>query len=124
MKQLVRKIFGDEAANNPETVEMYVETQKIAMDEYAKEYHKKQLDTLLGLGRSFELAFDTINCPVRYDSYAQQIFDCKNNLLFQIRGWGHIQYLTNATERQDDIGRMLCAVINKCASVNIMLKQD
>ena len=34
MKEIVRKIFGDEAANDPEIVAFYEDVQKIAMESY------------------------------------------------------------------------------------------
>ena len=42
MKDIVAKIFGKETSEDEEIVEFYEEVQKIAMEEYAVEYHEKQ----------------------------------------------------------------------------------
>ena len=43
MKDIVAKIFGKEASEDQEIVAFYEDVQKIAMEEYAIEYHQKQV---------------------------------------------------------------------------------
>lgn len=60
-----------------------------------------------------ELVLDTIKLPVVYDPESQSVFDADNNQVTDIRGWGRIQYLSQAEERQDAIGEMIANSINK-----------
>lgn len=45
MKEILRKIFGDKIANDKDIVNFYEKVNKIAMEEFAKEYHQKQLSS-------------------------------------------------------------------------------
>ena len=51
--------------------------------------------------------------PLKYDIYGQSILDQDNNKVLDIRGWGHIQYLEDAENIQDNIGEYICNLINK-----------
>ena len=53
-----------------------------------------------------------IKYPVYYDSFGQMIFDKDNNLVCDIRCWGHIQYLTDPEKKQDDMGQFITDAIN------------
>ena len=55
----------------------------------------------------------TFVAPFKYDDYGQMIFDKDNNLVVEIRGWGHIQHLDNPQERQDDIGNLITHLLNE-----------
>ena len=50
--------------------------------------------------------------PLKYDEYGQNILDQDNNLVLNLRGWGHIQYVEEPEKTQDDIGRFICEAIN------------
>ena len=63
-----------------------------------------------------DLARDTISLPVKYDEDGQMIFDNKNNLVCDMRGWGRIQYMDIPEERQDNLGRMIALAINEYLS--------
>lgn len=65
------------------------------------------------LKAKYPLAFDTIKLPVRYDRYGQMIFDAHPNKIIDIRGWGHIQYMDNPEQRQDQIGELICELLNQ-----------
>jgi Cu2+-containing amine oxidase len=62
--------------------------------------------------RKYKFAIDTIMFPVRYEYNTQQIYDKEGNLVCDIRGWGRIQYLSEAEKRQDQIGEMIAELIN------------
>lgn len=56
MKDIVAKVFGKETAEDAEIVAFYEDVQKIAMEEYAIEYHKtkvKNNDVLDLVSKSF-----------------------------------------------------------------------
>ena len=58
----------------------------------------------------------TISFPLKYDDGSQTIFDAKNNMLFQIRGWGRLQYHSEGQEAaaklQDEIGQWVVETLN------------
>ncbi len=60
-----------------------------------------------------ERVFDTILFPVKYDSYGTHILDSNNNKVLDVRGWGRIQKMDNAEERQDEIGEWLALLMNE-----------
>jgi len=64
------------------------------------------------LKEKYPLAIQSINFPVKYDDYGQKIWDSKDNLILDIRGWGRLQYLSEPKERQDQIGKMITEAIN------------
>ena len=51
--------------------------------------------------------------PVRYEPMGQYIFDAKDNVVANIRGWGRIQYLPKPEETQDTIGEYIAQAINE-----------
>ena len=57
MKELVRKIFGDEAAEKPDIVEFYESVQKTAMEEHAIDYAAHYTGHDRGLVQSCYLRF-------------------------------------------------------------------
>lgn len=65
------------------------------------------------LKSKYPLAFDTIKLPVRYDAECTRIFHSDGNMLLDIRGWGHIQYQDNPEQRQDQIGELICELLNQ-----------
>ena len=54
-----------------------------------------------------------IKYPVIYDEFGQKIFDTDSNMICDIRGWGHIQYLDNPEKKQDDMGQFIADAINE-----------
>lgn len=62
--------------------------------------------------KKIEMALDSIRRPVRYDPEGQRVYDCKNETVLQIRGWGRLQYLNLPEERQDAIGELVAKLIN------------
>ena len=57
---------------------------------------------------------DTIKRPVTYDGI-KYIFDADGKMLFEVRGWGWIQYEPNAEERQDKMAQEFCDAFNSLA---------
>lgn len=55
---------------------------------------------------------EAIVFPVYYDPYGQKIFDAKNQMVADVRGWGRIQYMSDAESRQDEIGEFIAYAIN------------
>jgi len=39
--------------------------------------------------------------------------DCAENATTRIRGWGRIQYLPNAEELQDDVGKLIAELLTE-----------
>ncbi len=64
------------------------------------------------LRMKYPLAFDTIKIPLKYDKLGQIIFTADNQMLLDIRGWGYIQYMDQAEERQDQIGEFITELLN------------
>jgi len=63
----------------------------------------------------FALAIDTLSkCgrPFYYDDMSQMIFSKEGKMIIDIRGWGWIQKLDKAQERQDEIGEMFVDFLN------------
>lgn len=64
----------------------------------------------------FPLAVDTLSkCekPFYYDDGSQMIFSKEGKMIIDVRGWGWIQKLDKAQERQDEIGAMFTEFLNK-----------
>lgn len=61
----------------------------------------------------FGLAKETIKFPVHYDERGQTIRDANGLMVCDIRGWGKIQYMKQAEERQDSIGRLIAKLLNE-----------
>lgn len=51
--------------------------------------------------------------PVKYESGGTYIFDADNHMVLMIRGWGRLQYLPEAEEKQDEIGQFVADAINE-----------
>lgn len=51
--------------------------------------------------------------PVRYEPMGQYIFDAKDHVVANVRGWGRIQYLPKPEETQDAIGEYVAQAINE-----------
>lgn len=64
------------------------------------------------LKQKYPLAFDTIKLPVSYDKEGH-IFDANGDKVADIRGWGHIQYMSHPVERLDQIGELICHLLNQ-----------
>ena len=54
-----------------------------------------------------------IKYPVKYDNMGTYIFDADNHMVLMIRGWGRLQYLPEAEEKQDEIGQFVADAINE-----------
>lgn len=65
------------------------------------------------LKTKYPLAFDTIKLPVRYDNEGQLIFDANENMIADVRGWSYIESLPDPEQRQDQIGELICELINQ-----------
>ncbi|MFZ0490290.1 MAG: hypothetical protein WBV11_00300 [Salegentibacter sp.] len=61
----------------------------------------------------YGLAKETIKFPVHYDQRGQTVRDANGLMVCDIRGWGKIQYLKQAEERQDSIGRLIAKLLNE-----------
>lgn len=59
-----------------------------------------------------EIFSEHAKLPIRFDEYGGYFFDSNNNMIGEIRGWGKLQKLDNATEIQDAIGRHIAKCIN------------
>ena len=59
-----------------------------------------------------ELALDSIDFPVKYESYGTCILDVNNHKVLDIRGWGRIQKLSDPEKRQDSIGELVASLLN------------
>lgn len=68
--------------------------------------------TLEEIKAKYPLALSSIELPVRYDDFGQMIFDADNNLILDIRGWGHFQYKEEGIKCQDELGSMVADLIN------------
>lgn len=70
---------------------------------------------------AFGLAIESISFPVKYDDNGCKIFDAENNLVLDIRGHGHLQYmeggLPKSIERQDNIGNLVEYLLNSFAEI-------
>lgn len=66
-----------------------------------------------GLKAKYPLAFDTIKLPVRYHKDSKIIFDSVPNPIVDMIGYGHIQYLDNPEQRQDQIGELIAHLLNQ-----------
>jgi hypothetical protein len=51
--------------------------------------------------------------PLWYDVVGQQIFDDRQNLVADIRGWGRLQYLDNPEQIQDGMGNLIVNAFNE-----------
>ena len=63
-----------------------------------------------------QLVLKTIDFPVHYDEYGQKIMDKNNHMVADVRGWGRLQYMSNAEERQDAIGRFIADAMNRLSA--------
>lgn len=54
-----------------------------------------------------------IKLPVKYDRDSYFILDDNDNAILEVRGWGHIQNLSEPEEKQDLIGEYIAACINR-----------
>lgn len=64
----------------------------------------------------FPLAIDTLKkCekPLYYLQGAQSVLDQNGKMILDIRGWGWIQKLDNAEQRQDQIGELITEFLNE-----------
>lgn len=53
--------------------------------------------------------------PLEYHDYGQECRDANGNLVFQLRGWGRLQYLDHgdkSAELQDSIGKWIVETVN------------
>lgn len=57
--------------------------------------------------------------PWKSDGQGSYIFDAKGDIIVQIRGWGHLQYLGEevALKTQDEIQRRIVAAVNACRGI-------
>ena len=60
--------------------------------------------------------FETFTPPFKYDPYGQMIFDSKNTLCLDVRGWGSFQKKVNGEELQDQWGEFVVEALNKASS--------
>lgn len=51
--------------------------------------------------------------PFIYNADGQYVLDADNKMVLDIRGWGWIQYLDNAEQRQDAVGTFVCDLLNE-----------
>lgn len=59
---------------------------------------------------------DKIKFPCYYDEMGQFIFDEDGKMICDIRGWGWIQKLEDAQQKQDALGKKICEMINTLQS--------
>ena len=59
--------------------------------------------------------------PLKYSG--QYIFDDNGNMAAQVRGWGYLQYYSNAVELQDTLGEMIAASFNEKYTEKIPARQ-
>jgi len=50
--------------------------------------------------------------PFRFDSNGGFIFDSNNQMVGEVRGWGHLSKFPNASFLQDELGEMLTEGLN------------
>ena len=50
--------------------------------------------------------------PFSYNATGQYIFDADGQMILDVRGWGHIQYLDHPIDRQDSIGLFIVDLLN------------
>ena len=67
----------------------------------------------MDLRENNNLLRETIAFPVRYDKHQQTIRDSRGMMVCDIRGWGKIQYMNKAVERQDAIGEKIASLLNE-----------
>lgn len=68
----------------------------------------------MDLKNTRDLVQETIAFPVKYDNKQQTIWDSKNMMVCDIRGWGKIQFMGKSEERQDAIGEKIAKLLNEC----------
>jgi hypothetical protein len=55
--------------------------------------------------------------PFKYDPNGFMVLDSDNNLVVDVRGWGHIQHLkddeTEALKLHDTVGELIAAALNE-----------
>lgn len=59
--------------------------------------------------------------PWKSDGQGSYIFDAKGDIIVEIRGWGHLQYLGEevALKTQEEIQRRIVAAVNACQGIDI-----
>jgi len=70
---------------------------------------------IMKLREENKLIRDTVEFPVRYDNKQQTVWDSKGMMVCDIRGWGKIQFMNKAEERQDVIGEKIANLLNEYA---------
>ena len=67
-----------------------------------------------------EMLSDALNVhtpPFRYDPEGFMVFDNANNLVVDVRGWGHIQHLketeVEALKLHDTVGELIAEALNE-----------
>jgi len=58
-----------------------------------------------------------IKFPIHYNKNRQMFFDADGKHIADLRGWGHIQYLPNATEQHDQMGEFIAEAVNSHAKL-------
>lgn len=67
----------------------------------------------MSIKERFPLAFAAIEKPVKYSAVIGQVIDARGRLLLEVRGWGWLKYKPYPKETQDEIGKMIEALINE-----------
>lgn len=57
--------------------------------------------------------FEIFIPPFKYNSRIQTVTDSKGNMIFNVRGWGHIQKFKDAEKIQDTYGAYFADLINR-----------
>lgn len=65
----------------------------------------------LGLDQK-QLLATSFKPPFTYHSLGQAIHDANGDKVIDVRGWGKLQYMDRAEERQDTLGHWLASVLN------------
>lgn len=75
----------------------------------------KTTERVAALMMKYPLALDTISFPVRYDEKGQSVWDSKNMMVCDVRGWSRIQFKPMPERRQDEIGYLISELLNDFA---------
>lgn len=51
--------------------------------------------------------------PFKYVKEGQMVFDAKNRMVVDVRGWGFLQKFTDGERIQDNIGQLIVDLLNE-----------
>lgn len=57
--------------------------------------------------------FEIFTPPFKYNSRIQTVTDSKGNMIFNVRGWGHVHKFKDAEKIQDTYGAYFADLINR-----------